>query len=45
VARVERKREERLRAEGVWFDDDEEEDDEMMAASEEEAGETGANEK
>jgi len=45
VARVERKREERLRAEGVWFDDDEEEDDEMMAASEEEAGETGGNEK
>jgi len=31
VARVERKREEKLRAEGLWFDDDEEDEGELDA--------------
>ncbi|HHI71772.1 MAG TPA: twin-arginine translocase subunit TatC [Rhodobacteraceae bacterium] len=43
VARVERKREAKLRAEGLWFEDDEDEDEEdpMMAEFEEDEGEEG----
>jgi len=39
VARVERKREEKLRAEGLWFDDDEEDESELDAHPDEDEAE------
>ncbi|MEI4194928.1 twin-arginine translocase subunit TatC [Roseovarius sp. E0-M6] len=43
VARVERKREERLRAEGLWFDDDDEDEGELGAHPDEEDEAEGRN--
>jgi len=43
VARVERKREERLRAEGLWFDDDDDDEGELDAHPDEEDEAEGRN--